>query len=344
MTPVRLAVLGAGLIGRRHVEHILAQDCASLAAIVDPGDAARAMAAELGVPWYSTFADIPAAARPEGAIVATPNQLHLSNGLEVIAAGIPVLVEKPLADHVVAAEALVAAAERAGVALMTGHHRRHNPLIQEARRAIAAGMLGRVVAVHAMCWFHKPAAYFDVAWRRQAGAGPVLLNLIHDVDLLRCLCGEVSAVQALESNAMRGHPVEETAAVLLRFAGGALGTVTVSDTVAAPWSWELTSGENPAYAHTRESCYLIGGTEGSLTIPQLDLWRHDGRPDWWAPIRAQRLAAPAADPLALQIRNLCEVVRGTAAPVVSGREGLETLRVIAAIKQAAASGRPVEIK
>lgn len=341
--PVRLAVLGAGLIGKRHIEHVVSQPDAELMAIVDPSPAAQALAEEKSVAWYSDFATMIASVRPDGVIVATPNQLHVANGLECVAAGIPVLVEKPIADDVAGATALVESAERAGVPLLIGHHRRHNPLIREAKKAIDDGRLGQIVAVHGTCWFFKPEEYFDVPWRREKGAGPVFLNLIHDVDLLQYLCGEVVSVQAIESNALRGNAVEETAVILLRFASGALGTVNVSDTIVAPWSWELTSGENPAYSHTPETCYMIGGTRGSLTVPHLDVWHHTPRPNWWEPIHRERLSADSADPLGLQIRNLCEVVRGREAPVVSGRDGLAALKVIAAVKEAAASGQPVAI-
>ncbi len=68
---------------------------------------------------------------------------------------------------------------------------------------------------------------------------------------------------------MRGNPIEETAAILLSFANGALGTFSVSDTTAAPWSWELTARENPAYPATGQACYMIGGTEGALELPGL---------------------------------------------------------------------------
>ncbi len=341
--PVKLAVLGAGLIGKRHIEHIIGEPRASLAAIVDPTDAARDLAARKGTAWFPSFAAMIRDQRPDGVIIATPNQLHVENGLEAIRAGIPALVEKPLADNVAAATVLVEAAEQAGVALMTGHHRRHNPMVRAAKHAIDAGRLGRLVAVQGTCWFHKPDDYFDIPWRRQKGAGPVFVNLIHDVDLLRHWCGEVVAVFAQESNALRGNEVEETAVILLTFANGVLGTVNVSDKIAAPWSWELTTGENPAYAHTAEACYQIGGTEASLSIPQLDLWRHEGAPHWWHPIAAERLAYAAEDPLVLQIRNLCDVIRGRAAPVVSGHEGLETLRVIEAVKHSAATGTLVRL-
>ena len=169
------------------------------------------------------------------------------------------------------------------------------------------------------------------------------MNLIHDVDLLRHLCGEIDTVQAMESNAIRGHAVEESAAIILRFRSGALGTITLSDTTVAPWSWEFTSGENAAYTHTPEQSYMIGGTEAALAIPTLQLWRHETRPDWWQPLSHERLAFTAEDPLARQVRNFCAVIAGTASPVVSGREGLATLRVIEAVKQAAQTGQAIPL-
>jgi len=343
MAPVRLAVVGAGVIGRRHIEHVLGEEDAALAAVVDPSDAGRAFAAEKGAPWYPAFAAMLEAARPDGVIIATPNHLHVAVGLEAVAAGIPALVEKPIADDVAEATRLVEAAEAADVTLLTGHHRRHNPLIRAAKAAIEAGRLGRIVAVHGMCWFYKPDGYFEVEWRRQKGAGPVLMNMIHDVDLMRHLCGEVDEVQALESAAVRGFDVEDTAAVLLRFVNGALGTFALSDAIVAPWSWELTSGENPAFHETGEACLWIGGTHGSLSIPALELWQNEEARSWMEEVQRVRLPNEGADPLAMQIRNFCGVIRGTETPVVSGREGLETLRVVEAIKRAAASGRPVRV-
>jgi predicted dehydrogenase len=341
--PVRLAVMGAGLIGKRHIEHIVERPEASLASIIDPMPAARDLAQRLNVTCYASFADIPRDDRPDGVIVATPNQMHVANGLECIEAGIPALIEKPIADDVAAAQTLVEVADRKGVILLTGHHRRHNPMIQRAKAEIDSGRLGEIISVHGMFWLIKPDEYFEPAWRREKGAGPIFLNLIHDIDLLRYLCGEIVSVQASQSNKVRGNAVEETAVIILHFASGALGTVNVSDTVQAPWSWEFTTGENPAYTRTSETCYQIGGTQASLAIPQLDLWHHPRKPSWWAPLEHERLGFAAQDPLGLQVANFCDVIRGIAKPVVSGREGLNTLRVIDAVKRAAESGRLVTV-
>jgi predicted dehydrogenase len=341
--PVRLSVMGAGLIGKRHIQHILARPEATLASIIDPTPAARDMAETLGVAWFPYFQDIPTDKRPEGVVVSTPNQMHVANGLECIEVSVAALIEKPLADDLAGAQALVDAAARKGAPLLTGHHRRHNPMIQRAKAEIDSGRLGRLVSVHGMFWLLKPDDYFDLAWRGEKGAGPVLLNLIHDVDLLRYLVGEVEAVQAAQSNRVRGNEIEDTAVIILHFANGALGTVNVSDTIQAPWSWEFTTGENPVYSHTMETCYQIGGTKGSLAIPQLDFWSHPSAASWWAPIERERLTYTPDDPLGLQIVNFCGVIRGTAEPVVSGREGLNTLKVIDAIKRAAESGLRVAV-
>lgn len=335
--PVRLAVMGAGLIGKRHAMHVKASADAELACVIDPTPVGEAVARDYGTVWAKSL-DEAVGMGLEGVIVATPNQVHMQNGLDCIAAGIPALVEKPLCDNVADAEKLVAAADAAGVALLTGHHRRHNLLMQKAKEIIASGAIGTPVVANAMFWLFKPDDYFDIGWRREKGAGPVFLNLIHDVDNLRYLLGDVTAVTARESNAVRGNAVEETAVILLEFASGALATASVCDTTVAPWSWEMTTGENPAYPRADEHCYLIGGTHGSLALPELDLRTAQGQRSWYAPFDLTRPGIPNEDPLARQVSQFARVIRGEEAPLVSGRDGLETLRVIEAVKRSAADG------
>lgn len=330
-------------MGRQHVEAMAQVDGVRLVSIVDPGDGAQEYAASLGVPWFSDLEQMMRAGVPDGIILATPNAMHVEQGLACIAAGIPVLVEKPIATDVRAAQRLVDAAVAANVPLLVGHHRRHNPIVQAARTKLLDGAVGKIVAVHAMCWLFKPDEYFETRWRREAGAGPGFVNLIHDVDVLRYLCGEIASVFARESRAVRGHAVEETLVVALTFESGALGTMSVSDTVVSPWSWELTAGENPAYPATGAFCYLIGGTHGSLEIPGAAVWRNDDKRGWHEPIRRQQVEFGTADPFVEQIKHFSRVIAHGEAPLVSGEEGLKTLRVIDAVKRSVAEGQPVAL-
>lgn len=337
----RIAVAGAGLVGKRHLQAISLANRVTLAGVVEPSDAGLSIAREYEVPWYRSLTALLDDKKVDGVILATPNQVHVNNALECIKAGVPVLVEKPLAVDLAGAQQIVTASEEAGVPVLTGHHRRHNPLIVRARKAINDGDLGQITAVQATTWFYKPDDYFDVDWRRRRGAGPVYINLIHDIDMLRHLCGEVNQVHAMESSAIRCNEVEDTAVIMLRFSSGALGTLSVSDTIVAPWSWELTARENPAYPATSETCYQIGGTRASLALPNLAVWQHPQRQGWWEPISSTRLTFGFEDPLLCQILQFDAVIRGVEPPLVSARDGLENQRVIEAVKQSAATTNTV---
>lgn len=342
MTPVRIAVVGAGLIGRRHIGLVRADPGSELVAVVDPEPAARD---GHGAPGYADVEDMLAAVRPDGVIVASPNRFHAEHVLQCVDAKVPVLVEKPIADSPTDAVGMVEAAESAGVPLLVGHHRRHSPIVEAAVDALRAGVLGRLVAVQGSALFRKPDRYFeDAPWRSAVGGGPILINLVHEIDNLRALCGEITEVQAVASNAVRGFAVEDTAAVTLRFDTGALGVFLLSDVAAAPHSWEQTSAEDSAYPHhADEDCYVLAGTDGSLGIPTMRLRVFTGERSWWEPFRTSVLEHSGADPLVRQLAHFRAVVRGEDTPLVDGREGLRTLRVTHAVAEAARTGTTVSI-
>lgn len=341
---VNLVVVGLGLVGKRHADAIKRLKGVRLVGIVEPSCTTQDIKDEYNVPCFSNLTDMFAQAKPDGVIVATPTPSHVELGLEIISNGCAALIEKPLAVSSIEAENLVNFAKRKDVPLLVGHHRRHNPLIKKAHELISDGEIGDVRAVHANCWFYKPDHYFDEApWRKRNGAGPISVNLVHDIDLIRYLCGEISTVQAQSAPSQRGYDNEDVASVLLSFENGAVGTVTVSDSIVAPWSWELTSGEYPIYPKTAQSCYKIGGSQGSLSVPDLTIWKHKTQRDWWSPITATSVPRDASDPLDNQILHFAKVVLGDEAPLVTGLEGLKTLRVVEAIAQAAHSNSLIKI-
>jgi predicted dehydrogenase len=264
-------------------------------------------------------------------------------GLACAARRVHILVEKPIAETLAAAQSLATAAEHASVALLVGHHRRYNPVIEKAREVVRGGGIGGLTAVVALWLIRKPDTYFDVAWRRAPGGGPVLINLIHDIDDLRYICGEIASVQAVTSSVTRGLAVEDTAAITLRFANGALGTVMLSDTVPAPWSWEMTSGEAAHYPQRPENCYLFSGTDGSLTVPKLELWNYGGEKSWTQPLVKQTLDVASEDPLSRQLRHFCRVIRGEEAPKITGADAARTLAATLAVLDAARSGNAINL-
>ncbi|MCV0425126.1 MAG: Gfo/Idh/MocA family oxidoreductase [Roseibium sp.] len=343
---IRLAIAGLGLVGKRHAEAVALVPGVDLVATVDPNEDGRDTAASMGLPCFETIEGVLENAGVDGIILATPTLLHVEQAMACIEHGCPVLVEKPIGASALEAHALVQLAETRNVPLLVGHHRRYNPLIQKAKEAVESGVIGDVRAVQGTCWFYKPDSYFEAApWRMRSGAGPVSVNLVHDIDLIRYLCGEVTAVQAVSAPSVRGFENEDVASALLEFSNGAVGTISVSDSIVAPWSWEFNSQENPKYPPMAESCYLIGGSEGSLSVPDLRVWTHqDRQQDWWTPLSATTLTRDASDPLVNQISHFKDVILRTAEPIVSGVEGLRTLQVIEAIQVSAQHRNRLEIK
>ncbi len=340
----RLGLIGAGLIGARHAQLIRDDPDLILAGIADPSAAARALARQHGVAHYDDVRGLIEREALDGVIVAAPNQLHGPIGLACLERGLPLLVEKPIADTFEAGAALVAAAERQGLPLLVGHHRRFHAMVEATHAMLRAGEIGDLVAVSAMWATRKPDDYFEAApWRHAAGGGPVLINLIHDIDCLRHFAGEIEEVHAIASNARRGFAVEDTAVAVLRFAGGALGTVTLSDCAPSPWGWEAGSGENPGIAGTGQNCYRFLGTRGSLDFPNLVLWRPDGASawDWSLPLQPREPPRRTNVPLAAQLQHFRRVIRGEEPARVSGREGLATLAATLAVSESARLGRPV---
>lgn len=324
---------GAGLIGRQHIAAIARTPNVTLSAVLDPS---------VSDTEWSRVDDLEELARQsDGVILAVPNALHAPMARELIKFGCPMLIEKPLTGT--AAEGADLVATQSDVPILVGHHRRYNPLIIKAKEIIDSGVLGRLTAVHGHCWLPKPDQYYEADWRQGAGAGPLFINLIHDVDVLMHLCGPITQVHAFESNAVRGAEAEEVGVAILRFSSGALGTVNLSDVSLGPWSWELTAGENPSYPKTDEASYLIGGTQGSLSLPNLTVWSQKDGPDWWAPIDSTRHPLPLSDPLSAQITHFADVITGRAGPLVSAADGLRAVQVVEAIKLAAQTGTAVDI-
>jgi predicted dehydrogenase len=348
MSKTRIAVAGAGYIGQAHMGVAQASAGCTLSAVVDPSPAAQAVACQAGVPLYPSIEALLASEhRPDGLVLATPNALHVPQALQCLAEGVPVLVEKPIATTLAEGRRLVDAVENGGAAVLIGHHRAHSPIMAKARQVVASGQLGRLVSVMGSALFYKPTSYFaDSPWRREPGGGPILLNMIHEVHNLRMLCGDIGAVQAFKSHATRGFAVEDTVAINLRFTNGALGSFMLSDTAACSRSWEQTSQENKAYpSYADEDCYVIAGTDGSLSVPTMRLKTYPRAEDrsWWKPFEVGTVGLVRDDPLQRQMDHFGAVVRGEALPLVSARDGLDNLRVTEAIAEAATTGRVVEL-
>ncbi|HEY8290697.1 MAG TPA: Gfo/Idh/MocA family oxidoreductase, partial [Acetobacteraceae bacterium] len=229
--------------------------------------------------------------------------------------------EKALTDNLAQARELKAIADDAGLTFMVNYNYRYMETVVELKQRIDAGEFG------------------DLAFINICGHG---YTFHHSIDLLRFLCGEIDTVQAMRTSNARNLPVEDSAAVLLGFCSGALAAIALSDAVPSPWSWDLASGENAAWPRNDVATHLIAGTDASLSLPSLELWRYPGARGWAEKLARETLPHQQASPYERQIRHLCAVLRGAEAPLCGGRDAARTLAATLAVHEAAAIGKRVQ--
>lgn len=349
----RVAIIGAGLIGPRHAQSVLTNASTELVALVDPASSGAQVAQDLKTAYYASIPAMLEAIKPDAAIVCTPNHTHVAVARELLAAGIHVLVEKPISDKLDSGRALLEFAsqpERAHLKLVVGHHRRFNPYVVKTKEIVASGSLGRIVAVNGLWMLFKPDTYFAPPgdWRqRKASGGVIPINWVHDIDLLQYLFGPVARVHAEKTLPQRpDHEAEEGAALTIRFVSGVVGTFLVCDATPSPHSFETGTGENPMIPRPDGDCdfYRIFGSQASLSVPDMTRCSYDGRPEksWSQPLAVERFPVEPATPFDLQLQHFVDVIHG-ADPVCPGEEGLRALIVCQAVREALDSGQTVDI-
>lgn len=223
---VRLAVVGAGRMGRTHLGVV--DDCPSvtLTAVVDPvSDALAGFPG--GVTTTGRLADVIDAGIADAVLIAAPSGLHYGLVEEASAAGLGILCEKPCGLSPAETERAAALASASGVVLQVGYWRRFVPELQRLQEAIATGELGEIQLAQAWQWDGEPPA---AAFR--AASGGILRDMgVHEFDQIRWLTGqELSIVAALPSEVTSVPPVPgdpESIAVLGRLGGGGVAIASL---------------------------------------------------------------------------------------------------------------------
>ncbi|WP_171207880.1 MULTISPECIES: Gfo/Idh/MocA family protein [unclassified Ruegeria] len=319
----RILVVGGGLIGMRHAQAVMHHPDCALVGLADPDPTIQ-----IDAPRFSCMGTVEADV--DGAIIATPTHLHADHGIEAAQRGWHVLIEKPVAGSVGDAHRLQAALQGAGVQSLVGHHRRYHRSLQQLRGKIAEGAIGRVINVSLLWAMRKPDSYFQQNWRTSDGS-PVMINLVHDIDVLRFVIGEITQIAALRGASLRGSERIESGAIALAFDTGATGTISFTDAAPSPWGFEAGTGENPNIGTTGQDMMWITGTRGAISYPSMTLWQGQ---DWGTAATRQPLETPIQDqpPLAAQLDHFLEVIDG-AAPLIDVADAARTLEIATMIEE-----------
>jgi predicted dehydrogenase len=345
--PLTFGIIGAGGIANKlHLPQLSALPDARVKRL--SGRSARRLrilAERFDVPfWSHDHQDILDDPEIDAVVVALPHPLHVPVGLEVLAAGKHLLMQKPLCGDMEEADRFVAAADASAQTVLCLPH--FGPAVYAIRQQIAAGAVGTVSGAHGRSSHGGPEVYYAEvrdAFEEPAGdlwffdAGQASVGALFDMGVYAtsqviATCGDVSRVFGRTATLSKPTTLEDTATLLLEFESGALGTVETS------WC-------DPA----RTGFLHVHGTRGKLTSPG-----HAGNPfTHWTPGSYTREDIPPV-PEAVDVgpfdvgnahRHFVDCVRaGTQPPLSNPRTARHVTEVLLAGLESARSGRPVEIR
>ncbi|MFI7607716.1 Gfo/Idh/MocA family protein [Micromonospora sp. NPDC049366] len=319
MRVCRVGLVGAGGVAQRHARVLAGFDDTELVGVTD----VRPAAAEALAGAYDarTFTDVHEllAAAPDAVYVCVPPFAHGPVEEAVVAAGVPLFVEKPVAVDLVTAERIADRVARRGLLTAVGHHWRYLPVVRQARELLAGR---RVRMVNGTWWDRVP----PVDWwsRRDRSGGPVVEQAAHVLDLVRVLVGEATEVTAYGDGSpppVDGADIDSVTAAVLRFDTGAVGTLSA----ACVLGWKHRAGLE----------ILADGLALTVTEDGLLIRDADGERRLPADPEAARVAVD---------RAFVDAVRGVGDDVrVPYAEGLATHRLALALADSARTGAPVRL-
>ncbi|GGJ06511.1 oxidoreductase [Alicyclobacillus cellulosilyticus] len=316
---MKVAVVGCGAIGERHVRACAKVDGMVVRAVCDTDTARAERLAGLyqslrpdaePVAVVGDYADLLANGTVDVVALAVPSGLHAKTAIQALQAGKHVVLEKPMALSTRDAQALMALAARGEPRLVVCHQKRFYPHLRQIRKLMEDGCLGRMVAGSLSLVYHRDDAYYQASpWRGtwEMDGGVLLNQAIHDIDLLLWLAGEPVRVAGWMARLDRPMEAEDTALLSIQTADGALLSVTAS--VCGP-------------PGTAVEELTITGTRGGFRLTGKAL--HPA--GWWVDAPVPQVLE--IDPHAAVYQDLVQAVAADRAPWVGAKEAWPALHVI----------------
>ena len=279
-------------------------------------------AERIGCRAAGSLQELLAADDVDGLILATPHSIHADQICEAAAAGKHVLVEKPFTLTAEEGRRAVAAADDSGIALMVGYQRRRQAANRRIRQMIDLGELGTPLMASSV--FNVSHGY-PATWRANRSETPLggMTGLgVHMIDTYHYLMGPIARVSAFSNRVLADQPLDHATGLMFDFESGAVGTLLTSHFVAG--AVEVTVNGTAATAiNLRDGASLLMQKKGESMPTEQDIALND--------------------PLAEQVGEFAEAIRGDAEIETDGRVGLAVTEVLEAAVASADRGRPVEV-
>ena len=337
---VRFALVGCGRIAQNHFEALRQHTAdAELVAVCDTDPAAlRAAVQQTQAPGFASLSELLSGSQPDCVVLATPSGLHPQQVIEIAAAGLDAMTEKPMATRWSDGLRMVRACDEAGVRLFVVKQNRRNRTLQLLRQAIQGDRFGRIYMVNVNVFWTRPQSYYDSAdWRGtwEFDGGAFMNQASHYVDLLDWLIGPVESVMAYTGTLARRIEVEDTGVAALRWRNGAMGSVNVT---MLTWPKNL---EGSITILGEKGTVRVGG----VAVNKIEHWEFAQGHEMDASIDDASYQTTSVYGFGhpLYYEGVIRSLREASAPETDGREGLKSLELLIAMYLSARDGKRVNL-
>ncbi|HEY0754520.1 MAG TPA: Gfo/Idh/MocA family oxidoreductase [Ktedonobacteraceae bacterium] len=349
---LRFGLVGCGVIGPFHARALDSLPDVELCAVTDcVAERAQKLAGQHGARAYTDLAEMLARESLDVVTICTPSGLHGEHACQAMRAGKHVIVEKPMEIHPQAIEQMlrVQAEQQVKLAVISQH--RFDPAVSQVRALVEEGAFGRLVLGNAIIpWWRSQGYYDSGTWRGtwELDGGGILMNQsIHYIDLLQWMMGPVSSIRAYSATLAHRIETEDVATAVLRFASGALGTISAT-TGAYPGlaaRLELLGAKGSAVIEGDELSFLHLARSEQKAAGAYGAGRNVGKIErsTSAPSAASDPAALAWRSHALQIADMVRALREGGEPLINGHAGRQSVEIILGIYEAARTGQEVSL-
>jgi len=322
---MRWGLIGASTIAAQHMIRAMRATGGEVVAVASTNESrAKEFAATHGIAAACTaVGDLLALPVVEAVYISSTNEKHHAQAMAALRAGKHVLCEKPLAMTVADAAGMVSFAEKSGLIFATNHHLRCSGSHRAIRGLVASGRLGRVLSLRLFHAVHLPQSL--QGWRiNDAGAGGGVIPdiTVHDADVVRFLLGEdPMTVVAQSASSGMGQGVEDSAMSVWAMPSGAM--VQSHESFTHPFAG---SGLE---VHGTEGSIFARGVMTQAPVGEIELVTASGR---------EAVSFPAHDLYAQGLQDFLAAVSGRGQPAATGRDGVASLAVALAVREAARTG------
>ncbi|MFH1823875.1 MAG: Gfo/Idh/MocA family oxidoreductase [Candidatus Firestonebacteria bacterium] len=344
MRKLSFALIGCGDIAEQEAQAIIKSKNSTLTIVMDVNkEYAENFGKKYNIPNTTDLKEVLARKDIDAVVIAVPHYLHKSVAIESAKAGKHIIVEKPVATNLQDADEMIGEAKKAGVKLSVAYVLRCQPMVDEAKRLVEKGAIGKVINITIQSMGYKPESYWTQGWRKtvttdwrtsvnKSGGGVLIMNVSHYIDMLYHITGlEVERIYSEFDTFATKVEVEDMIVVIMRYKNGALGMIQTSSTA-------FGGGETTNRIYGTQGQIILSANPFKVYVSK----EFEGLvPNQWNEVALEKMEDEWLSPRINYINKFSDAILNNKDVPIPGEEGKKSMEIVLSAYEAGRKHKPI---